>query len=197
MHIIKADLKNIQTIVDQMKKGPVVIPTETLYALAFPIQGKSGFDMVYNLKKVKLQSASPIGFYGMKDLERFCALDSGAKNIVRKLMPGPLTLILKSRVEAHWVINNRIAARISSYKLVREIVRKVGPITLVGANVRGFKSSSGLTEITRQFGDRIGLYVDGGEIGGTPTTIYDYTSKKLIREGDISMKKIKEAENGI
>lgn len=197
MHVVKADLKNVQLIVDYMEKGPVVIPTETLYALAFPIQNKAGFDAVYKLKNVKLQSASPIGFYGMRDVEKFCILDEGSRNIIRTLMPGPLTLMVKARVNAHWVINGKIAVRISSYNLVREIIRKVGPITLVGANIRGFRSSSDLKEITKQFGDKIGLYVDGGEIGGIPTTIYDYTSKKLIREGEISLKEIKEAENGI
>ncbi len=197
MTVIKADIANIQKIVDAMREGPVVIPTETLYALAVPISSKSGFDAVYRLKGVRMQSASPIGFYGIRDMEKFCVMDEGAKNIVRKLMPGPLTLILKSKTEAHWVVNGRIAARISSSLLVREIIRRVGPITLVGANIRGFRSSSELGEIMKQFGERIRLYVNGGELKGIPSTIYDYTSKKMLREGPITLKSIKEAENGI
>lgn len=197
MNIIKADLKNIQVIIDHMERGPVVIPTDTLYALAFPIQNKAGFDAVYRLKNINLQSASPIGFYGMRDVERYCVLDEGSRRIIRKLMPGPITLILKAKMKGHWVINERIAVRIPSYRLVREIIRKVGPITMVGANIRGFKSSASLKEITKQFGDRVELYVDGGETKGIPTTIYDYTSKKLVREGEVSAKDIMEAQNGI
>jgi L-threonylcarbamoyladenylate synthase len=197
VNIIKADLKNIQVIIDHMERGPVVIPTDTLYALAFPIQNKAGFDAVYRLKNINLQSASPIGFYGMRDVERYCVLDEGSRRIIRKLMPGPITLILKAKMKGHWVINERIAVRIPSYRLVREIIRKVGPITMVGANIRGFKSSASLKEITKQFGDRVELYVDGGETKGIPTTIYDYTSKKLVREGEVSAKDIMEAQNGI
>jgi L-threonylcarbamoyladenylate synthase len=197
MTVIKADLTNVQTIVDAMARGPVVLPTETLYALAVPINNKSGYDAVYKLKGVKMQSASPIGFYGLRDMEKFCLMDEGAKNIVRNLMPGPLTLILKSKVEAHWVVNEKIAARISSSLLVREVIRRVGPITLTGANIRGFRSSSDLKEIMGQFGNKIGLYVNGGEISGIPSTIYDYTAKKMLRDGQITLKSIKEAENGV
>ncbi len=194
---VNADITNVQLIADAMARGPVVLPTETLYALSVPINSKSGYDMVYALKKIKMQSASPIGFYGLRDMEKYCIMDEGAKNIVRNLMPGPLTLILKSKMEAHWVVNERIAARISSSLLVREIVRKVGPITLVGANIRGFRSSADLKEIMGQFGDKVRLYVNGGEISGIPTTIYDYTTKKMLREGMITLKSIKEAEHGI
>ncbi len=197
MTVIKADIANVQQIVDGMQRGPVVLPTETLYALAVPISSKSGYDAVYKLKNVKMQSASPVGFYGLRDMEKYCSMDEGTKRIARELLPGPLTLIIKSKVEAHWVVNERIAARISSSLLVREIIRKVGPITMVGANIRGFRSSANLQEIMGQFGDKIKLYVDGGEISGVPSTIYDCTTKKLLREGTITLKSIKEAENGL
>lgn len=197
MPVIVGNLENLQKIVDFMEKGPIVLPTETLYALAVPIRNKTGFDLVYRIKNVKMQTASPIGFYGLRDLERYCELDDGAMNIVRKLLPGPLTIILKARIDGHWVINGKIAARLSSNMLVREIIRKVGPITLVGANVRGFKSSTDLEEIISQFGNKVGLYVRGTNMNGIPSTIFDYTSKKLIRNGEISFKEIKEAESGV
>lgn len=197
MKVIRAEIANVQAIIDEMARGPVVLPTETLYALSVPISSKSGYDAVYKLKGVKMQSASPIGFYGLRDMEKYCLMGDGAKNIVRNLMPGPLTLILKSKVEAHWVVNGRVAARISSNLLVREVIRRVGPITLVGANIRGFRSSVDLKEIMGQFGERVGLYVNGGDISGIPTTIYDYTAKKVLREGPVTLKSIKEAENGI
>ncbi|MCL5874707.1 MAG: Sua5/YciO/YrdC/YwlC family protein [Candidatus Thermoplasmatota archaeon] len=197
MTVIKADVANVQEIIDAMARGPVVLPTETLYALSVPISNKSGYDMVYKLKNIKMQSASPIGFYGLRDMEKYCVMDEGAKNIVRNLMPGPLTLILKSKMEAHWVVNERVAARISSSLLVREIIRKVGPITLVGANIRGFRSSADLDEIIGQFGDKVRLYVNGGNISGVPSAIYDYTNKKMLREGEITLRSIKESEHGI
>ncbi len=197
MAIINGEIENIQKIIDQMERGPVVIPTETLYAIAIPIRNRAGFDEVYRLKNVRMQTASPIGFYGMRDMEKYCVMDEGAKNIVRKVMPGPLTLILKAKIDGHWVINGKIAARVSSSTLVREIIRKVGPITLVGANVRGFRASTDLKEIMGQFGDKVKLYVRGKEMNGNPSTIYDCTSRKLIREGEIQLREIKEAENGV
>jgi L-threonylcarbamoyladenylate synthase len=197
MAVIKADLANVQVIIEGMKRGPVVIPTETLYALAVPISNKSGFDAVYRLKGVKMQSASPIGFYGLRDLEKYCIVDEHARNIIRNLMPGPLTLILRAKIDGHWVVNGKIAARISSNLIVREIIRRVGPITLIGANIRGFRSSTDMKEIMGQFGEKVKMYVQDGRISGIPSTIYDYTAKRMLREGEITLKSIKEAENGI
>ncbi len=197
MHIIKAEMKNVPKIAEHIINGPVVLPTETLYAIAAPVSNKSLFDEVYALKNMKMNTASPIGFYGLRDLQRYCILDEASKNIVKKLMPGPLTLILQAKTEGHWVVNKKIAARISSNNLVREVARQVGPITLIGANIRGFKLSSDLNEIIAQFGDRISLYVDGGKLNGLPTTIYDYTTKTLIREGSITLREIRGAENGL
>ncbi len=197
MHIIKAEMKNIPKIAEHIINGPVVLPTETLYAIAAPVSNKNLFDEVYALKNMKMNTASPIGFYGLRDLQRYCILDEASKNIVKKLMPGPLTLILQAKMDGHWVVNKKIAARISSNNLVREVARQVGPITLIGANIRGFKLSSDLKEIIAQFGDRISLYVDGGKLNGLPTTIYDYTTKTLIREGSITLREIRGAENGL
>lgn len=190
-------MKNIPKIAEHIINGPVVLPTETLYAIAAPVSNKSLFDEVYALKNMKMNTASPIGFYGLRDLQRYCILDEASKNIVKKLMPGPLTLILQAKTEGHWVVNKKIAARISSNNLVREVARQVGPITLIGANIRGFKLSSDLKEIIAQFGNRISLYVDGGKLNGFPTTIYDYTTKTLIREGSITLREIRGAENGL
>ncbi len=197
MHIIKAEMKNIPKITEHIINGPVVLPTETLYAIAAPVSNKNLFDEVYALKNMKMNTASPIGFYGLRDLQRYCILDEASKNIVKKLMPGPLTLILQAKTEGHWVVNKKIAARISYNNLVREVARQVGPITLIGANIRGFKLSADLKEIIAQFGDRISLYVDGGKLNGLPTTIYDYTTKTLIREGSITLREIRGAENGL
>lgn len=197
MEIIKEDMKNLPKIVEQLSKGPVVMPTETLYAIVAPITDKDLFDSVYALKNMRMTTASPIGFYGLRDMEKYCILDENAKNIVRKLMPGPITLILEAKVDGHWVVNKKIAARISSNNLVREVIREVGPVTLIGANIRGFKLSSDLKEIIAQFGGKIPMYVDGGILKGTPSTIYDYTTKTLIREGTISLKEIRGAEDGL
>lgn len=197
MEIIKEDMKNLPKIVEQLSKGPVVMPTETLYAIVAPITDKDLFDSVYALKNMRMATASPIGFYGLRDMEKYCILDENAKNIVRKLMPGPITLILEAKVDGHWVVNKKIAARISSNNLVREVIREVGPVTLIGANIRGFKLSSDLKEIIAQFGGKIPMYVDGGILKGTPSTIYDYTTKTLIREGTISLKEIRGAEDGL
>ncbi|MEM0129901.1 MAG: L-threonylcarbamoyladenylate synthase [Thermoplasmatales archaeon] len=194
--MISETLDNIQKVVDAMRDGPVVLPTDTLYALSVPIRSKAQFDRVYKLKNKTMESASPIGFYGLRDMEKYCSMDEGAKNIVRKLMPSPLTLVLEAKIEGHWVVNGKIAARIPDRPFVREVIRMVGPITLVGANIRGYKTSSNIEEILRQFGNSVGLYVKAEKVGGIPSTIYDYTTGKLLREGQITLKQIRESENG-
>lgn len=197
LKIIQAKLENVPTILTYMRKGPVVLPTDTFYALAAPISNKSIYDRVYELKGMKMNSSSPIGFYGLRDMERYCIMDTKSKYIVKELMPGPLTLILPARMQGHWVISDKIGARIPANEITREIIRNIGPITLTGANIRGFKAPNTIDECTSQFGDKISLYVDGGILPGIPSTIYDYINKSIIREGAITLREIRRAESGV
>ncbi|MEM0346621.1 MAG: hypothetical protein QW340_03000, partial [Thermoplasmatales archaeon] len=71
MRVILETLENIQRVVDAMRDGPVVLPTDTLYALSVPIRSKAQFDRVYKLKNKTMESASPIGFYGLRDMEKY------------------------------------------------------------------------------------------------------------------------------
>jgi len=196
MNIVKEKIENVQAVVDAMREGPVVLPTDTLYALSAPIRYRTLFEEVYRLKGKSMESASPIGFYGLRDMEKYCMMDEGSRNIVRNLMPGPLTIILEARVTGHWVVNGKIAARIPDRLFVREVIRRVGPITLVGANIRGYRSSTNLEEILRQFGENVKLYVRAENMEGKPSSIYDYTSGRMLREGDITLGQIREAQNG-
>ncbi|MGC8644650.1 MAG: L-threonylcarbamoyladenylate synthase [Thermoplasmata archaeon] len=196
MRIVRENIENLQLVIDAMKEGPVVIPTDTLYALSAPIRSKKLFEEVYRLKNKPMESASPIGFYGLRDMEKYCNMDEGARKIARKLMPGPLTLILEAKVKGHWVVSGKIAARVPDRLFVREVIRRVGPITLVGANIRGYRSSTDIEEILKQFGDSITLYVKADAMGGIPSTIFDYTSGKMLREGEVTLRQIREAQNG-
>lgn len=197
LKILKAALENLPTIIHYIEISPIVLPTDTFYALAAPIKNKTLFDSVYHLKNMKMESSSPIGFYGLRDMERYCIMDEGSKRIVKKLMPGPLTIILEAKIQGHWVVANRIGARIPNNELTREVIRAVGPITLVGANIRGFKAPTSIEESVGQFGDNVKLYVDAGNLPGIPSTIYDYLNKNIIREGGITLKEIRRAEGGI
>ncbi len=197
MKIVESKLENLPLIVDTMRNNPVVLPTDTFYALSVPISSRDLFDMVYKIKGIEMRSASPIGFFGLRDMEKYCVLDENAKNIVRKLMPGPLTLILDAKVPGHWVISGKIGARIPDNNITREVVRSIGPITLTGANLRGFRAPLTIEESVKQLGDKVELYVDAGVLPGIPSTIYDYTNKRIIREGRISLMDIRRAESGI
>ncbi len=195
--MIKASLENVPTILQYIMESPVVLPTDTFYSLSAPIIRKDLFDRVYQLKGIRMESSSPIGFYGLRDMEKYCSLDEGAKRIVKRFMPGPLTIILEAKIKGHWVISNKIGARIPDNQLTREVIREVGPITLVGANIRGFKGATNIQESIAQFGENVPLYVDAGNLPGIPSTIYDYTNKNIIREGGITLKDIRRAEGGI
>ena len=197
MKIIDSKLENLPLIIDTIRSNPVVLPTDTFYALSVPIISKELFDTVYKIKGIEMKSASPIGFFGLRDMEKYCIMDENAKNIVRKLMPGPLTLILDAKVQGHWVISGKIGARIPDNNITREVIRNIGPITLTGANLRGFRAPLTIGESIKQLGDRVKLYVDAGVLPGIPSTIYDYTNKRIIREGKISILDIRRAESGI
>ena len=78
-----------------------------------------------------------------------------------------------------------VAVRLPSSQLCKSIVEKTGPITATSANVHGKGAPMNVEKAIDQLGDKVSLYLDGGEQAGTPTSLVDFSTGRsyVIREG--------------
>jgi L-threonylcarbamoyladenylate synthase len=113
--------------------------------------------------------------------------------IVKQYWPGPLTVILKSKIKVSGYIDNgngKIAIRMPDNKFCLDLMNAYGyPITSTSANIHT-KQQKKLVDIYNEFKNKIGLFIFAEEVQSfLPSTIIDCSGAdvKLVRDGVIKL----------
>lgn len=92
---VAPDKKEIAKAAAVIKKGGLVIfPTETCYGLAADATNEAAVKKVYNAKRREKAPLSII-VADPKMAAAYCELTPQERAVAKKLMPGPLTLVVK------------------------------------------------------------------------------------------------------
>jgi len=176
------------------------MPTETLYGAFVDATNSKA---VFKLNKYKARPFGKPYSVAVKNqimAERFVKLNKSAKDIYKNFLPGPITVISKTKhkvapgVESE---NGSLGIRIPDYKFVLSVIDKLNkPITATSANAsykkRPYKIDDILNNISKKQKSLIDLIVDGGELPRRdPSTVIDTTLDNLttLRQGDIRISK--------
>ncbi|MDP2974210.1 MAG: L-threonylcarbamoyladenylate synthase, partial [Candidatus Diapherotrites archaeon] len=119
-----------------------------------------------------------------------------AETLAKKLMPGPLTLVVEKQYNVpNLLAEKTIALRISSNRIATELCKSLGnPITATSANLHGRPNIYSGREVIKQFGGRVHMIIDAGELPrNPPSTMYDVANKRVLRFGPITEQEIKQA----
>ncbi len=179
----------------------IVVPTETQYGLAIRADRPDAPEKINRIKR--RNETLPVALF-VKDVqmgERLCEFSNTAHLLADRFLPGPLTLVLPPRkgretAAAGFVSAEGIGIRISSSPLVTAIMRKVDfPVTATSANLSGQRTPSTVSEIQKELGDAVTLYLDGGPCRGLiPSTVVRVNGGvHVLRPGVISESEIRMA----
>ena len=133
-------------------------------------------------------------------IKSIAIVNDKAERLIRKFMPGPITLVLPKQPELPEYVNNggdTIAIRMATSKPVEDLIRKTGsPIFMSSANKSGEPTCTSLDEIEKSCPTLDGM-MEGKVSFGKGSTIVDCTSDtiKVLREGPILLEQILEAIN--
>ena len=175
----------------------IVLPTDTVYGI-----GADAFsgEAVQRLLDAKMRGRDmpPPVLIGDPSLIRALATDvpDTARDLVAAHWPGPLTVICKIQPSLRMDLGDNegtIALRVPDHELAREILRRTGPMAVSSANLSGKPAALTCDEAVDQLGDRVSVYLDGGQLSataGAPSTIVDFTqhdSGEVLRHGALSV----------
>lgn len=181
----------------------ILYPTETIYALGVNALDESELTKLFSLKgRAEGKSVSWL-VQSIEDMERYAILDSTARVLAERFLPGPLTLVLPVRPE---VLSSAISAdgtvgfRISPDKVAQQViadfmVKYDAPLTCTSANISGLPTLPTPEEILKQFGERASVidtvYDDGVRAGIASTVVRVVNSEvTILREGAINARAI-------
>ncbi len=202
MEVIK--LKNRKTAIEKavavLKNGGLVIyPTETCYGVGADATNKKAVEKILQFKGSRGGKAISIAVDGKAMAAKYVAINETAKNLYQQFLPGPLTIVSKSKKKViKWLEAGRgtLGIRIPDYRLVLDLIRKLGkPITSTSANASGKKSPYCLDDVlkytTKKRLKLVDLFLDAGRLPyNPPSTVVDTTlnESKILRQGEIKIK---------
>ncbi|MDP3093179.1 MAG: L-threonylcarbamoyladenylate synthase [bacterium] len=202
MKIIKLKNKKIaiKKAIAVLKNGGLVIyPTETCYGIAADATNIEAVKKILEFKGSRGGKPISVAVADRKMAQMYVEINDTAENLYRQFLPGPLTVVSKSRGKAARILEagrGTLGVRIPDYPLALEIIKEFGrPITSTSANTSGKKTPYCLADVLKYTTKkRLGLadlFLDAGRLPyNPPSTVVDTTLNelKVLRQGEIKFK---------
>ncbi len=190
-----------QNEIDQLAKilkkdGVISVPTDTIYGICARINSIKAYHNLVEVKKRPINKLFPIMCADEEQIKSIAIVDKRVEKLIHAFMPGPITLILKKRLEIPAYVNNgntTIAVRMATSKVLEDLIRKIKtPIFMTSANQSGEPTCANLDEIEKACPSLDGM-MEGKVVFGEGSTIIDSTLEeiKILRPGPISIEQIK------
>ena len=188
--------KDINVIIDQLKKGQIVIiPTDTIFGIGCNIYNENSIRKIFEIKKRPLTLPLSIAIKN-KDYFNIVAKDisKNAQKIIDKYFPGQVTIVLKKKdIVSDLITANQdyVGIRIPDDKNLQYILNNIDfPIVLTSANIHNYPNCGSVEEINKQIGDKVNYILDGkineNKLGSTIVKFED-NEMSILRKGAIEV----------
>lgn len=190
------DKSQFKEITDLIKDSQVVaFPTDTVYGLGIRYDSEVAVNRLKEAKQRDANKPFPLMVSNIAQIDQVAYLDPDYSEVVKHLMPGALTIIVKKKKAIpDYATNGKdtIAIRMPDDEFVLELLEKLGPLLVTSANMSGEKAANDENEVLQQLDGRIAAVVKGHSLSAIPSTIIDLTAKqiKILRQGEITLDQI-------
>ncbi|HVP97144.1 L-threonylcarbamoyladenylate synthase [Methanoregula sp.] len=166
-----------------MHDGLVVYPTDTLYGLGADAFSDEAIEKVYAAKKRDFSKPISIAVCDVEMLAAVSHVDSTMEEFIERFLPGAVTVVVPARTMLPGILTGgtgMIGIRIPAHELALQVIERFdAPITATSANLSGAKDPQTPEECTVPRD----LFIDGGRLPGTPSTVVDLVRKEIVRRG--------------
>jgi len=162
----------------EIKNGGIVVyPTDTVWGMGCDPFNQDAVEKLFFVKGKRKDGLS-IMLNNTRIMEDYCEVNQAAEKIANEFLPGPITLILKSKQRfAKGVMRDgNIAIRVPANKTALELAKE-HPVVTTSANKHGDVIARNINEANKIFGSQCS-YLEGEKPRGTESTIIDLTKGK-------------------
>jgi L-threonylcarbamoyladenylate synthase len=189
----------VKKAVDELKRGGLVVfPTETVYGIGADATNQKAINSLLSYKARREGKPLSIAVSSKEMAEEYVEVNSIAKNLYKNFLPGPLTVVSKSKGNVAKGVESELGTlgiRIPDYKLVLDIIEACGkPITATSANASYKKRPYTIDDILNNISEKqkslVGLILDAGQLPKRePSTVVDTTLNQevVLRQGDLKL----------
>jgi L-threonylcarbamoyladenylate synthase len=166
-----------------MHDGMVVYPTETVYGLGGDALSEEAILKVYKAKKRPVSNPISIAVSSIDMMGGVAKIDALAYQFADRFLPGPVTIVVPARKCIPEILTGgtgMIGIRYPSHPVALELISRFdSPITATSANLSGAREPTTPDQCQVPYD----LLIDGGRLPGTPSTVVDLVSGRIIRPG--------------
>lgn len=165
------------------RDGLIVYPTETVYGLGADALSEDAVMKVYEAKNRPPGKPISIAVSDMDMLTAVAVVDDAARAFIRRFLPGPVTVLLPAKSCLPEILTGGtglIGIRWPDHDIAIAIIERFdSPITATSANVSDDVAPTRPGDVSV----RNDFLVDGGELSGTPSTVVDLCTRRILRKG--------------
>lgn len=186
----RPDPRKLGPAVDALRRGEVILyPTDTGYAFGCALSSKRGITALRKLKGLPPKHRKPLTMLvdSLNDIGRYGVMANSAFRVVRRLLPGPYTMVLRATSDVPRAMKNRaheIGMRLPDHEICRLLVGQLGEPLLTGSLTPG-DAEPELEEpdaLEDRYARDVALMIDGGHIWPEPSTVM-----RFDEHGDIEV----------
>ena len=174
----------------------IAFPTETVFGLGVFYDDYEAYELLNRIKRRKEDKPYTMMLSKVEDISRYADVDDRYLKLIKKYMPGSLTILVKSKDSVPSYVTHEtgiIGIRIPSNKEalgLLEYVKK--PLLVPSANRADEKPALSEEDVKAIFVDEVKVVIPGQITSGEPSTIIDITGSeiKLIRKGPIPLEEL-------
>ena len=191
------NLVDCKSALRTLKSGlPIIFPTDPLAAIGCLPKFSN---VIYKFKK--RDRDKPLILMGSEHKQLIDYVHESAKedyeNIASKYWPGALTMVIPASEKQTTILTSNdltLGMRIPNSYMAQSFMRETGPLLTSSANISGFKGSTTVEGIARDFPAlKILGPIPWGERSGKASTIIFWKKSgdwRLIREGEVSVREL-------
>ena len=192
MRFLEATDEAIRAAGFLMKQGGVVVyPTETVYGLGCVPSDTDASQRVCEIKQ-RADKPLPLICADIVAARKIVEMDSAAEKLAARFWPGPLTMVLPTKVKYSMWVNHgasTLGVRVSPHPVASMLAKEAGGVIVsTSANISGDEPAMSASEARDIFGKKVDIIIDGGRSqGGESSTVVDLTGEEvwLLRKGPV------------
>ena len=188
LHPTHPQARKVNQAVEVLRRGGVIVyPTGTVYGLGCDIHQKKAIERIYQIRQLKKDH--PLSFMcpDLSKIARYAHVDDFAYRIMKRLVPGPYTFVLKATSDTPKLLGRKqktVGIRVPDDTIAQALLKELGsPIVSTSAMLDG-QVLNDPDELHARF-SHVDAFVDGGWGGIEPSTVIDLTGEEavVLREG--------------
>ena len=179
-------MPNVADAVDAIRNGELVIyPTETVYGLGADALDPDAVARVFEAKGRSRDKPISLAVPDVEAALGYTDPTGLEQEFMHEFLPGPVTVLVERRETVPDILTagrEQVGVRVPDHDLALSLLADVAPITATSANVSGQPSARRVADLD-SITDSGAVVLDGGETGGTGSTVVDVEAGEIHRRG--------------